>query len=73
MFYHSTRSECVRADSAQAVLDGLAPDGGLYMPDAIPSFDWKQCLTGTSLDMSCQILSALLPDIPNMPMNQLVL
>ena len=57
MFYHSTRSECVRADSAQAVLDGLAPDGGLYM----------QCLTGTSLDMSCQILSALLPDIPNMP------
>ena len=67
MFYHSTRSECVRADSAQAVLDGLAPDGGLYMPDAIPSFDWKQCLTGTSLDMSCQILSALLPDIPNMP------
>ena len=67
MFYHSTRSECVRADSAQAVLDGLAPDGGLYMPNAIPSFDWKQCLTGTSLDMSCQILSALLPDIPNMP------
>lgn len=67
MFYHSTRSECVRTDSAQAVLDGLAPDGGLYMPDAIPSFDWKQCLTGTSLDMSCQILSALLPDIPNMP------
>ena len=67
MFYHSTRSECVRADSAQAVLDGLAPDGGLYMPDAIPSFDWKQCLAGTSLDMSCQILSALLPDIPNMP------
>ena len=67
MFYHSTRSECVRTDSAQAVLDGLAPDGGLYMPDAIPSFDRKQCLTGTSLDMSCQILSALLPDIPNMP------
>ena len=67
MFYHSTRSENFRADSAQAVLEGLAPDGGLYMPESLPEFDWKACLRGSSMDMSTQILSALLPDIPNMP------
>ncbi len=54
------------ADSAQAVLEGLAPDGGLYMPAELPAFDWKKCLMGTSQDMSTAILSALLPDIPNM-------
>ena len=67
MFYHSTRSENFRADSAQAVLEGLAPDGGLYMPEALPAFDWKACLQGSSMDMSTRILSALLPDIPHMP------
>jgi len=66
MLYHSTRNKDLRVDSAQAVLEGLAPDGGLYMPESIPAFDWKQCLSGTSQQMSCRILSALLPDIPNM-------
>lgn len=66
MLYHSTRSEKASVDSAQAVLEGLAPDGGLYMPEAIPGFDWKKCLEGSSLDMATDILSALLPDIPNM-------
>ena len=66
MYYHSTRSKNFRADSAQAVLEGLAPDGGLYMPDSLPPFDWKACLQGSSMDMSTMILSALLPDIPNM-------
>ena len=67
MLYHSTRSELSRVDSAQAVLEGLAPDGGLYMPEALPAFDWKACLEGDSIAMSTAILSALLPDIPNMP------
>ncbi len=67
MLYHSTRSAAAYVDSAQAVLEGLAPDGGLYMPAALPGFDWEKCLMGTSLDMSTAILSALLPDIPDMP------
>jgi len=67
MIYHSTRSAQFRADSAQAVLEGLAPDGGLYMPEAIPAFDWQKCLQGSSQEMSTAILSALLPDIPDMP------
>ena len=66
MLYHSTRSCTGCVDSAQAVLEGLAPDGGLYMPEALPEFDWKACLQGDSQAMATKILSALLPDIPNM-------
>ena len=67
MLYHSTRSLACQATSAQAVLEGLAPDGGLYTPQALPDFDWRSCLTGSTLDMATAILTALLPDIPNMP------
>ena len=66
MLYHSTRSKLHTADSAQVVLEGLAGDGGLYMPEAIPAFDWQACLAGSSQDMATMILSALLPDIPDM-------
>jgi len=66
MLYHSTRGKDHAVDSAQAVLEGLAPDGGLYMPAALPAFDWKACLEGDSQAMATKILSALLPDIPHM-------
>ena len=66
MLYHSTRNPSLTADSAQAVLEGLAPDGGLYMPSQLPAFDWKACLQGDSQAMATAILSALLPDIPDM-------
>ena len=66
MLYHSTRNPSLTADSAQAVLEGLAPDGGLYMPAQIPAFDWEACLRGDSQAMATAILSALLPDIPDM-------
>lgn len=67
MRYHSTRNDQNFVDSAEAVLEGLAPDGGLYMPQQIPALDWKQLLKGNSQEISCAILSALLPDIPDMP------
>ena len=66
MLYHSTRNEALTADSAQAVLEGLAADGGLYVPCRLPDFDWRACLEGSSMDMETMILSALLPDIPDM-------
>ena len=66
MYYHSTRSAAATVDSAEAVLTGLAPDGGLYMPERLPQFDWRKCLAGNSQEMATQILSALLPDIPDM-------
>lgn len=66
MLYHSTRSSAETVDSAQAVLSGLATDGGLYMPVALPKFDADLCLTKDTQGMATQILTALLPEIPNM-------
>ena len=37
MLYHSTRGQSPSVDSAEAVLEGLAPDGGLYMPENLPA------------------------------------
>ena len=66
MLYHSTRGNYPQVDSAEAVLQGLAADGGLYMPEAIPAFDTAACLQKDAYGMACQILSAFLPDIPDM-------
>ena len=37
--YKSTRGDGSLISASQAVLQGLAPDGGLYVPTAIPSLD----------------------------------
>ena len=66
MLYHSTRSLSSPVSGARAVLKGLAPDGGLYMPETIPAFCWQQCLQGDFYTMAEQILHAFLGDIPEM-------
>ena len=66
MLYHSTRSKENTADSAQAVLNGLAPDGGLYVPAALPAFDAAACLQESTMEMAERIIGALLPDVPDM-------
>ncbi len=36
MRYHSTRNNNEFVTSAQAIINGIAPDGGLYVPESIP-------------------------------------
>jgi len=66
MLYHSTRSQNSQVDSAQAVLNGLAPDGGLYVPCQLPALDAEKCLQGTTMEMAEAIIGAMLPDVPDM-------
>ena len=66
MLYHSTRSAKETVDSAQAVLSGLAPDGGLYVPVGLPQLDVTACLQESTMDMAARIIGAMLPDIPDM-------
>ena len=67
MKYQSTRNQNLTADSTQAVLQGIAPDGGLYISDVSAlGFDWKSCLNCDALAMSERILHAMLPDFPAM-------
>jgi len=37
--YKSTRSNSKKVTASQAILKGLADDGGLFVPDSIPTFD----------------------------------
>ncbi len=66
MRYHSTRAKENTIDSAQAVLNGLAPDGGLYVPEALPVLDVQACLQENTMEMATRIIGAMLPAIPEM-------
>ena len=67
MINHSTRNEQLTASSTHAVLQGIAPDGGLYICDpAALHFDWRAALEKDTLSMAADILHALLPDFENM-------
>lgn len=39
LFYSSTRNDKEKVTASQAILQGLAPDGGLYMPSMIPALE----------------------------------
>ena len=64
MNYISTRGNCAAVSSAQAVVNGLAPDGGLYTmaPDAIPQFELSALAGLDYYALAGKIVSALLPD-----------
>ena len=64
MLYTSTRGGAPAVSSARAIVDGLAPDGGLYVmaPDEIPQLDWRSFLALDYPTLAAKVLSALLPD-----------
>ncbi len=66
MNYHSTRNSSTCVDSAQAVLSGLATDGGLYVPQQLPTVDVEACLKENTMAQAARIIGAFLPDIPDM-------
>lgn len=67
MLYQSTRSNHSVSD-CQALLEGIAPDGGLYITRDLESLnlDVRQCLNKDFRGMSAEILGKLLPGIENM-------
>ncbi len=66
MQYRSTRGTSPEVSGARAVLSGIAADGGLYLPERLPAFDWQKCVQSPSLSQAEQLLSAFLPDMENM-------
>ena len=74
MEYHSTRNENLRATAAEAILRGLAPDGGLYTMSALPrlAMPLHELLALDTLSMAREILSALLPSFSHEEMDGLV-
>ena len=74
MEYQSTRDTMLRASAAQAVLQGLAPDGGLYTMPSLAEIrlDWRALLKMDTLSMAREILTALLPSFDKEEMDALV-
>ena len=65
MEYRSTRGSGCRQTSAGAILYGLAPDGGLFVPETIPQFTAGELAEMGNLpypELAAQILSRWLPD-----------
>ncbi|MBQ7605394.1 MAG: threonine synthase, partial [Firmicutes bacterium] len=69
MKYISTRSRGISCDGLQAVLAGMAPDGGLFLPESFDkiSFDYKSCALGCSAkEIATKVIGAILPDFDDM-------
>ena len=42
MNYHSTRNKEISLTAGQAIIKGLSPDGGLFVPDTIPALSKEE-------------------------------
>lgn len=42
MFYKSTRNSSIRVESAAAIAKGISEDGGLFVPESIPSISMEE-------------------------------
>ena len=64
IIYQSTRSADLTATASQAVLQGLAPDGGLYVPREIPAYkgDFNQLAQQTYQETALEIMRMFLTD-----------
>lgn len=62
MEYSSTRDQNLKASAARAILTGLAPDGGLFVPNSFPSLDFERLQGKPYTQVAFSILRLFLPD-----------
>ena len=60
--FTSTRNRALRADAREAVLNGIAPDGGLYIPAAFPVIDVKDILSLSYSELAKRVIFGILSD-----------
>ena len=71
MLYLSTRGDPKRRRFCEILLEGLAPDGGLYLPEHYPRVDasrltaWRRVWQEQGYaDLAFEVLSLYIDDIP---------
>lgn len=75
MRYLSTRGDATLRPFCEILLEGLAPDGGLYLPQSYPQVDaatlarWRKL---SYAELACEILSLYIDDIPAPDLRALV-
>lgn len=64
MFYTSTRDKQQQLTASQAILQGIAQDGGLFVPNELPkmTFDWQQLSQQSYQQIAELILAKFLTD-----------
>ncbi len=74
MLYQSTRGKSEQVPAAKAILRGIAPDGGLYMPQSLSDIDfcWERTLKMSTLEIAEYVLSALFTDFTAEEMHGIV-
>ncbi len=72
MLYLSTRGDPQRRRFCEILLEGLAPDGGLYLPEHYPQVDarrlqaWREVWQSRGYaDLAFEVLSLYIDDIPS--------
>ena len=64
MLFTSTRNDTHKVTAAEAILRGLAPDGGLYVPESYPQFTLEQIAAMQDLsyaELAAQVITPYLP------------
>jgi len=64
--YVSTRGAAPARSFCDILLEGLAPDGGLYVPEAFPRADLKALRGRPYPDLAFQILAGYMDDVPDL-------
>jgi threonine synthase len=64
--YVSTRGGAAPQRFTDILLEGLAPDGGLYVPESFPKADLRAWRTLSYPDLACQILAKFIDDVPGL-------
>ena len=77
MKYYSTRdkSKSHPFNLADAAFAGLAPDGGLFMPERIPVVDMARVEAEAAksyADMACYLAGLLFDDVPAVDLERVV-
>lgn len=65
MQYLSSRGSCPSVSAAKAIVNGIAPDGGLYIPEQVPTMgqgEWLQWANLSYQERSQSILKRFLTD-----------
>jgi threonine synthase len=62
--YTSTRDASVAISASQAIINGISPDGGLYVPTAFPTvaLDWEVLKNASYQDIAKLVFGAFLDD-----------
>ncbi|HEX2197510.1 MAG TPA: threonine synthase [Burkholderiales bacterium] len=66
MDYVSTRGHAAPRRFSDILLEGLAPDGGLYVPEDFPQMDIEGLRSASYRDIAKAILSKFMDDVPGL-------